>query len=64
MSAQELSEIAKKYTKTVYAFDDIKRAVDLSIESANENTAVFVVGSLYLAGEIRDYLIEFLNKFN
>ena len=63
MSAKELSEIAEKYTSNVFAIDDIKQAVDKAISLCTDNTALFVVGSLYLAGEVRDYLIENSKRF-
>ncbi len=64
MRASELAEIAIKYSEKVLAVEDIKQAVNISLAAADEQTAIFVVGSLYLAGEIRDYLIENLKKFN
>ena len=64
MRASELAEIAIKYSEKVFTVEDIKQAVNISLAAADEKTAIFVVGSLYLAGEIRDYLIEILKKFN
>lgn len=64
MKAVDLAKIAMKYAQKVFAVEDIKQAVNISLAAADENTAVFVVGSLYLAGEIREYLIENLKKFN
>lgn len=63
MNAAELAGIAIKYCKA-FAVEDIKQAVNISLAGADENSAVLVVGSLYLAGEIRDYLIEILKKIN
>ncbi len=64
MKAEELKVIAEKYSAEVYAFDDIKIAVEKALVCANENTAILVVGSLYLAGEIRGYLIENLKNID
>lgn len=64
MSADALAQIAEKYSDKVFAVEDIKQAVNVSLAAVNESTAIFVVGSLYLAGEIREYLIENLKKFN
>ncbi len=64
MKAHELAGIAIKYSEKVFTVENIKQAVNISLAAADEKTAIFVVGSLYLAGEIRDYLIEFLKKFN
>ncbi len=58
MKAQELAEIASKYSKQVFTVESIKEAVKISYAAADENTAVLVVGSLYLAGEIRETLLE------
>ena len=58
MKAYDLAVIASKYSKQVFAFDNIKEAVKISYETADDKTAVLVVGSLYLAGEIRETLLE------
>ena len=58
MKAHDLAEIASKYSKQVFTVQNIKEAVKISCAAADENTAVLVVGSLYLAGEIRETLLE------
>ena len=58
MKAHDLAEIAIKYSKQVFTVQSIKEAVKISYAAADENTAVLVVGSLYLAGEIRETLLE------
>ncbi len=58
MKAQDLAEIASKYSKQVFTVQNIKEAVKISYDAADKNTAILVVGSLYLAGEIRDILLE------
>ncbi len=58
MKAYDLAEIASKYSKKVFALDNIKDAVKISYKTADDKTAVLVVGSLYLAGEIRETLLE------
>ena len=58
MKAHDLAAIAGKYSKQVFTVQDIKEAVKIALPNANENTAVLVVGSLYLAGEIRETLLE------
>lgn len=58
MKAHDLAEIASKYSKQVFTVGNIKEAVKISYAAADENTAVLVVGSLYLAGEIRETLLE------
>lgn len=58
MKAHDLAEIASKYSKQVFTVQNIKEAVKISCAAADENAAVLVVGSLYLAGEIRETLLE------
>ncbi len=58
MKAHDLAEIASKYSKQVFTVGNIKEAVKIAYAAADENTAVLVVGSLYLAGEIRETLLE------
>ncbi len=58
MKAQDLAGIANKYSKQVFSVDSIKDAVKIAFDSVDENTALLVVGSLYLAGEIRETLLE------
>ncbi len=57
MKAEELCEIGIKYT-TAFPFSSIDSALEKAYEIATENSAVFVVGSLYLAGEVRAKLLE------
>lgn len=58
MKAHDLAEIASKYSKQVFTVQNIKEAVKIAHAAADEKTAVLVVGSLYLAGEIRETLLE------
>ncbi|MBE6800883.1 MAG: bifunctional folylpolyglutamate synthase/dihydrofolate synthase [Ruminococcaceae bacterium] len=58
MKAHNLAKIASKYSKQVLTVGNINEAVKISYAAADENTAVLVVGSLYLAGEIRETLLE------
>ena len=58
MKARDLAEIAGRYSKQVFTVQNIKDAVKIAYAAADENTAVLVVGSLYLAGEIRETLLE------
>ncbi len=57
MSASELCLIGQKYTES-HAFSSVLQALDWVYETADEESAVFVVGSLYLAGEARQRLVE------
>ena len=58
MSAQELSVIAQKHVRQVYTIDKINDAVKSAYEKVTENDALLIVGSLYLAGEVRHTLLE------
>lgn len=58
MKGEALSEIAKKYCKNVLVVESAKKAVKLSETMLNNNDVLCVVGSLYLAGEVRETLLE------
>ena len=62
MSADELSGIAEKYVSEVYAIAEINEAVESAFEQLTENDAMLIVGSLYLAGEVRQTLLEMFKK--
>ena len=64
MSAGELSKIASKYCRRVNAIDEAKCGVDYVFENLKKDDAFLLVGSLYLAGEVREKVIENLKKFN
>lgn len=64
MKAEELSEIAKKYCNKVYAVDSPKEAVRLAVSRLEKTDVLCVVGSLYLAGEVRGALIDECEKHN
>lgn len=55
----ELAEKFKAVTNDVTAFASTQAAIDQAITvAAKENGAVLICGSLYLAGEIRPYVLE------
>ncbi len=62
MSSVELAKIARKYSGKVFAVEDVREAVKIAFHSANDNSAIFVVGSLYLAGEVREFLIDLIKN--
>ena len=62
MSSVELAKIAGKYSGKVFAVEDVREAVKIAFHSANDNSAIFVVGSLYLAGEVREFLIDLIKN--
>lgn len=58
MKAEVLSEIAKKYCHNIICCDNANSSLDLIKSEITENDMLFVVGSLYLAGEVRNKLIK------
>jgi dihydrofolate synthase/folylpolyglutamate synthase len=58
MKAEALGEIAKKYCHNVICCDNANSSLDLIKSELAENDMLFVVGSLYLAGEVRNKLIK------
>lgn len=63
MKAVELSRIAEKYCGNTVVINSPISSVDYVLERLTPNDAFCAVGSLYLAGEIRDYLIKKINNF-
>ncbi len=64
MKAEDLGEIAKKYCHNVITCDNANSAVDSVKTKITENDMLFVVGSLYLAGEVRTNLLEHFKKID
>ncbi len=58
MKAGILGEIAKKYCHNVTLCDNANSSLDLIKPGITENDMLFVVGSLYLAGEVRNKLLK------
>lgn len=59
ISSQELADKCKVYFKNVKSFDSAEKAFDVAFENAKINDgAVLICGSLYLAGEIRPYILN------
>ena len=58
MKAEDLGEIAKKYCHNVLTCDNANSAVDIVKNKLTDNDMLVVVGSLYLAGEVRTKLLE------
>lgn len=59
ISSNELAEKCKGYFKNVTSFDSAEKAFDSAFENAKKNGgAVIICGSLYLAGEIRPYILD------
>lgn len=63
MSAQELFDIAKKYTDNAASFENANDAVRLVSSKLESGDVLCVVGSLYLAGEVRRTLKEVCEQF-
>lgn len=58
MKGEELSLIAKKYCNNVLVVELPKKAVRVAESILKTNDILCVVGSLYLAGEVRETLLE------
>lgn len=60
MQATELCRIGSKYT-SAEAFNSIDDALQQACSMLTDDTALLVVGSLYLAGEVRGRLLEYFS---
>ncbi len=58
MKGEALSEIAKRYCNNVLVIDSPKKAVKVAESILKDADVLCVVGSLYLAGEVRETLLE------
>ena len=58
MNAVELGTIARKYCNNVLEMDDPVKAVEYCASILSENDMLCIVGSLYLAGEVRTTCLE------
>lgn len=56
LSSSELCEIAKKFCDNCFDISEPAKAVTAALNIADENDAVIVCGSFYLAGAVRDML--------
>ena len=61
-SAEELAEISKKYCDDVATVPDYETAINMINEKSAGKAPIFVFGSLYLAGGLRDQLISKYNS--
>ncbi len=59
MSSAELAENAKKYCGNCYDISDPSKAITAAHNILQSDDALVVCGSFYLAGEIRDNLLNF-----
>ncbi len=58
LPANDLASDAKKYCSEVKCIPDSRQAVIDALDSAEDDSAVVICGSFYLAGEIRELLKE------
>lgn len=59
ISSEELAQKCRGYFKNVTTFDCAKKAFDSAVKNAKKNGgAVLICGSLYLAGQIRPYILD------
>ena len=54
-----LHHVLEQYCPCVYTLSSVEEGIKLSMQHAREEDVICVVGSLYMAGEIRSY---FKNK--
>ncbi|MBQ7123164.1 MAG: bifunctional folylpolyglutamate synthase/dihydrofolate synthase [Oscillospiraceae bacterium] len=59
ISPKELAKIAEKYCKNVEAKENAKEALAFVLENLNDDEALVVAGSLYLASEVRPMLMRY-----
>ena len=64
MSCNELRDIAADYCEKAYAIASPVEAVECAVSRLEENDMLCVVGSLYLAGEVRARMLEIINSQN
>ncbi len=64
MKASELWDIANKYCEDTHIIESPVGAVDFVLDRITADDVLCAVGSLYLAGEIREHLIEKINEFH
>ncbi|MBE6824975.1 MAG: bifunctional folylpolyglutamate synthase/dihydrofolate synthase [Ruminococcaceae bacterium] len=63
MDCYELADVCKRYFENVVISSTPQVAFDLALNIAKDNEyALCICGSLYLAGELRPYIIEKLNN--
>jgi dihydrofolate synthase/folylpolyglutamate synthase len=62
LSAETLADIAEKLTSNRLVITEPREAVDTAISLASSNDFVLISGSFYLAGEVRQYLLQKYKK--
>lgn len=62
MSASELQNIAKNHCSKTVAIESPQKAVLYALNKLKSNDMLCVVGSLYLAGEVRETLLNYFKK--
>ena len=59
LSSEALAEKCRAHAKEIRFFDNAESGFDAAYAKAeNENAALLICGSLYLAGAIRPYILE------
>jgi dihydrofolate synthase / folylpolyglutamate synthase len=58
LGSDELKIAAEEFCENCKSIEDPCKAVECAIKEANSNDAIVVCGSFYLAGEVREKLIE------
>lgn len=61
MTADGLADLAGRYCNKVFATESYEKAIKLAKELASGKDPIFVFGSLYLAGAVRERLLSVFN---
>lgn len=56
LAAEDLGKEISKYNENVFIEKDIKKAIEKTLELADEDDMIVFGGSLYLIGEVRTLL--------
>ena len=57
LSAEALAAHLRRFGKPVTACDSIREGIEAALSLAGRDAMVCIVGSLYMAGEARDYFL-------
>lgn len=58
LDGNEILQFANKYCENINYQPDLIKAYEENIKNSNEDDIILICGSLYLAGEIRNYIIN------
>lgn len=58
LPAKELAVIARKYCSNICVFDSLSESLDNVLKAASSDDKIVICGSLYLAGEAKEYFAK------